>query len=222
MGKVRIQSTRAKGRKGMSNIATVSAVTFGIQAFVTFFVILDPPGATPIFLALVSGHSPRQRIKMAWQGAGVSLLVIVIFALFGKLILDYLHISVNALQGAGGLLMLLISLELLTGKDSSGTTPENVNVALVPLGTPLLAGPGAIVTTIIYVQYAHTGTAKLALAFAIIGVHVVIGLTLMFSTKILGLIRDSGVTLLARIAGLLLAAIAVEMVVQSIKGFFNL
>ena len=63
---------------------------------------------------------------------------------------------------------------------------------------------------------------KLALAAAIIAVHLVIGLTLMFSTKILGIIKDSGVTLLARIAGLLLAAIAVEMVVQSIKGFFNL
>ena len=206
----------------MNNLATISAVTFGMQAFVTFFVILDPPGATPIFLSLVSSRTPRERVRMAWQGAGVSVVVIVAFALFGKLILDYLHISVNALQGAGGLLMLLISLELLTGKESKETTHENVNVALVPLGTPLLAGPGAIVTTILYVQYAHSGTAKLALALAIIGVHLVIGFTLMFSTKILGLIRDSGVTLLARIAGLLLAAIAVEMVVQSIKGFFNL
>ena len=119
--------------------------------------------------------------------------------------------------------MLLISLELLTGKDSStDSNKKDVNVALVPLGTPLLAGPGAIVTTIIYVQYAHTTNMKLALAAAIIAVHCVIGLTLMFSTKILGIIKDSGVTLLARIAGLLLAAIAVEMVVQSIKGFFNL
>jgi multiple antibiotic resistance protein len=149
--------------------------------------------------------------------------VIVSFAIFGKLILDYLNISISALQGAGGLLLLLISLELLTGRDSSTeSNKKDVNVALVPLGTPLLAGPGAIVTTIIYVQHAHTTNMKLALAAAIIAVHLVIGLTLMFSTKILGIIKDSGVTLLARIAGLLLAAIAVEMVVQSIKGFFNL
>lgn len=197
-------------------------MTFGIQAFVTFFVILDPPGATPIFLALVSGRTQRERIRLAWQGAAVSLFVIVIFAIFGKLILDYLHVSVNALQGAGGLLLLLISLELLTGKGTSDTTTENVNVALVPLGTPLLAGPGAIVTTILYVQNSHSGAMRLALALAIVGVHIVIGVTLMFSTKILGLIRESGVSLLARIAGLLLAAIAVEMIVQSIKGFFNL
>ena len=207
----------------MTNALAISALTFGIQAFVTLFVILDPPGAVPVFLALISDASPKKRIQLAWQGAAVSLAVIVSFALYGKLILDYLLISMNALQGAGGLLMLLISLELLTGKDSStDSNKKDVNVALVPLGTPLLAGPGAIVTTIIYVQYAHTTNMKLALAAAIIAVHCVIGLTLMFSTKILGIIKDSGVTLLARIAGLLLAAIAVEMVVQSIKGFFNL
>jgi multiple antibiotic resistance protein len=205
----------------MSNLAGISAVTFGLQAFVTLFVIMDPPGATPIFLALVSQRSPRERIRLAWQGAGVSLFVIVIFALFGKLILDYLHVSVNALQGAGGLLLLLISLELLTGKDSASEKSENVNVALVPLGTPLLAGPGAIVTTILWVQNAHTINMKISLAIAIIAVHCVIGLTLMFSTRILGLIKDSGVSLAARIAGLLLAAIAVEMLVQSIKGFFG-
>ena len=207
----------------MKDVVAISAVTFGIQAFITLFVILDTPGATPIFLSLITNASPRKRIRLAWQGAAVSLTVIVVFALFGKVILDYLHVSVDALQGAGGLLMLLISLELLTGKeDPSGTENKNVNVALVPLGTPLLAGPGAIVTTIVYVQHAHTTNMKLALALAIIAVHLVIGLTLMFSTKVLSLIKESGVTLVARIAGLLLAAIAVEMIVQSIKGFFNL
>jgi multiple antibiotic resistance protein len=207
----------------MNSALTISAVTFGIQAFITLFVILDPPGATPVFLALISDASPRKRIRLAWQGAAVSLTVIVAFALFGKIILDYLHVSVNALQGAGGLLMLLISLELLTGKDSAtDSRGKDVNVALVPLGTPLLAGPGAIVTTIVFVQQAHTVNMKLALAAAIITVHCVIGLTLMFSTKILDLFKESGVTLLARIAGLLLAAIAVEMIVTSIKGFFKL
>jgi multiple antibiotic resistance protein len=206
----------------MKDILLISTATFGIQAFVTLFVIMDPPGATPIFLALVKDQPAGKRIRMAWQGAGVSLLVIVTFAIFGKFILDYLHISVEALQGAGGLLLLLISLELLTGKDGSGDKTKDVNVALVPLGTPLLAGPGAIVTTIVYVQHAYTVEMKLALAAAIVAVHTAIGLTLMFSTKLIGLIKESGVTLIARIAGLLLAAIAVEMIVQSIKGFFQI
>ena len=206
----------------MNDALLVSATTFGIQAFVTLFVIMDPPGATPIFLALVKDQPSRKRILMAWQGATVSLIVIVAFAIFGKFILDYLHISVEALQGAGGLLLLLIALELLTGRDSSSDSSKDVNVALVPLGKPLLAGPGAIVTTIVFVQNADTASMKLALAAAIVAVHLAIGLTLMFSTKVVGLIKESGVTLLARIAGLLLAAIAVEMIVQAIKGFFNL
>ena len=206
----------------MNDALLVSATTFGIQAFVTLFVIMDPPGATPIFLALVKDQPSRKRILMAWQGATVSLVVIVAFAIFGKFILDYLHISVEALQGAGGLLLLLIALELLTGRDSSSDSSKDVNVALVPLGTPLLAGPGAIVTTIVFVQNADTASMKLALAAAIVAVHLAIGLTLMFSTKVVGLIKESGVILLARIAGLLLAAIAVEMIVQAIKGFFNL
>jgi multiple antibiotic resistance protein len=206
----------------MDDVLLVSATTFGIQAFVTLFVIMDPPGATPIFLALVKNEPSRKRILMAWQGATVSLIVIVAFAIFGKFLLDYLHISVEALQGAGGLLLLLIALELLTGRDSSSDNSKDVNVALVPLGTPLLAGPGAIVTTIVFVQNAETTSMKLALAAAIVAVHLAIGLTLMFSTKIVSVIKESGVTLLARIAGLLLAAIAVEMIVQAVKGFFNL
>ena len=206
----------------MNSLVTVSAFTFGIQAFVTLFVILDPPGAIPIFLSLVSGKRHKERVHLAWQGAASSLVIIVVFALFGQVILNYLHISLNALQGAGGLLLFLISMELLTGKGSEESATKNVNVAMVPLGTPILAGPGAIVTTMLYVQYAHSSQAKLSLAAAIIAVHIVIGLTLMFSTKILGIIKDSGVTLVARVAGLLVAAIAVEMMVQSIKGFFNL
>lgn len=206
----------------MNDALLVSATTFGIQAFVTLFVIMDPPGATPIFLALVKNEPSRKRILMAWQGATVSLIVIVAFAIFGKFLLDYLQISVQALQGAGGLLLLLIALELLTGRDGSSDSSKDVNVALVPLGTPLLAGPGAIVTTIVFVQNAETTSMKLALAAAIVAVHLAIGLTLMFSTKIVSVIKESGVTLLARIAGLLLAAIAVEMIVQAVKGFFNL
>ena len=161
-------------------------------------------------------------MKLAWQAAGVSFLVIIAFAIFGKEVLGYLHVSIFGLQGAGGLLLLLISLELLTGKDNPDVDSKNGNVALVPLGTPLLAGPGAIVTTMLYANYAH-GAARIGSLFlAIVATHVIIGISLMFSTKILGLIKESGVTLFARIAGLLLAAIAVEMIVAAIKGFFNL
>jgi multiple antibiotic resistance protein len=206
----------------MNDVQTLSALTFGAQAFVTLFVILDPPGAAPIFLSLSAGKSLKQQRRLAWQAAAVSLFVIVSFALFGNAILNYLNISLAALQGAGGILLLITGLGLLTGTLTDSNSATSQNIALVPLGTPLLAGPGAIVTTMLYVQKADGPDQLSSLALAIIAVHLVIGLTFMFSTKILAVIKDSGVDLLARIAGLLLSAIAVEMIVSAVKAFFNI
>ena len=198
---------------------STGALTFAAQAFVTLFVIMDPPGATPIFLGLVKDKTPRERVRLAWQAAAVSLFVIASFAIFGQLILDYMHVSIEALQAAGGLLLLYVALQLLTGASQGGADPKSDNIGMVPLGTPLLAGPGAIVATMIYVQQADTNSQILGLTLAIIAVHLIIGTVLMASTKIVGLIKESGVTLLASIAGLLLAAIAVQMLANAIKAF---
>ena len=206
----------------MNDALTLSALTFGAQAFVTLFVILDPPGAAPIFLGLASGKTVKEQRKLAWQAAAVSLFVIVSFALFGNAILSYLNISLAALQGAGGILLLITGLGLLTGSLTESNSASSKNIALVPLGTPLLAGPGAIVTTMLYVQKSEGNDQLAALAIAIFAVHFLIGLTFMFSTKILSVIKDSGVEMLARIAGLLLSAIAVEMIISSIKAFFSI
>lgn len=206
----------------MNDVTTLTALTFGAQAFVTLFVILDPPGAAPIFLGLASGKTVKEQRKLAWQAAAVSLFVIVSFALFGNAILGYLNISLAALQGAGGILLLITGLGLLTGSLTESSSATSKNIALVPLGTPLLAGPGAIVTTMLYVQKSEGNDQLAALAIAIFAVHFLIGLTFMFSTKILSVIKNSGVELLARIAGLLLSAIAVEMIISSIKAFFNI
>jgi multiple antibiotic resistance protein len=100
-----------------------------------------------------------------------------------------------------------------------GDDSKDKNIALVPLGTPLLAGPGAIVATMIFVQQIQTPAQSIGLIAAVVAVHIVIAVSLMASTTILGIIKDAGVTLLARIAGLLLAAIAVQMLVDAIKAF---
>jgi multiple antibiotic resistance protein len=200
-------------------VNSIGAITFATQAFVTLFVIMDPPGATPIFLGLVGAKPQRERVRLAWQAAGVSLFVIASFAIFGQLILDYMNVSIEALQAAGGLLLLYVALQLLTGNTSAGTETASDNIGMVPLGTPLLAGPGAIVATMIYVQKADTNTQILGLAIAILAVHVIIGIVLMASTKIVSIIKEAGVKLLASIAGLLLAAIAVQMLANAIKAF---
>jgi multiple antibiotic resistance protein len=199
------------------NIVEVSALTFAIQSFVTLFVIMDPPGATPVFLALVSDKSPKERIRLAWQAAAISLVVIASFALFGQFVLEYMKVSMEALQAAGGLLLLYVSLQLLTGRIDEIDASTNKNVALVPLGTPLLAGPGAIVATMIFVKQVDSPAYAVGLIAAVVAVHITIAIALMASTKILAIIKDSGVTLVARIAGLLLAAIAVQMLADAIK-----
>jgi multiple antibiotic resistance protein len=201
------------------NVIEVSAVTFSVQAFVTLLVILDPPGATPIFLGLVSDKTKKERVQLAWQATLVSLIVITFFSLFGRFILEYMNVSIEALQAAGGLLLLYVSLELLTGRDMGGDSSKDKNIALVPLGTPLLAGPGAIVATMIFVQQIQTPAQSIGLIAAVVAVHIVIAISLIASTTILGIIKESGVTLFARIAGLLLAAIAVQMLVDAIKAF---
>ncbi len=197
-------------------------VTLFGTSFITLFVIMDPPGTVPIFLALTSGRSQRARRRLARQASLVSLVVISCFAAFGQQILRYLGISVPALEGSGGLLLLLIALELLTGRADEPSETADVNVAMVPLGTPLLAGPGAIVAVIVFVQQIHSARDFFAVAAAILLVHVVIWLTMRFSVYIIRVIKESGVTLVTRIAGLLLAAIAVQMVANASIAFSKL
>ena len=192
-----------------------------LTATITLTVIMDPPGNIPVFLSLVGRRSRESRNKAARQGVLVSLAVISAFAIGGEAVLSYLGIGIPALQGAGGLLLLLIALDLLTGKGATEPQAvEDVNIALVPLGTPLLAGPGAIVATIVFVRQANGQLASyLALAAAIVTVHLLNYLVLRYSSLVIRLIKDSGIVLVAKIAGLLLAAIAVQLVAESVKGF---
>jgi multiple antibiotic resistance protein len=199
----------------------VRAVKFFTEVFVTLLVIIDPPGTVPVFLGLTRGRSARARHRLAWQAALVAFGVIVAFALFGQTILHYLGVGLPALEGAGGLLLLLVSLELLTGKASEPTSEERArtNVAFVPLGTPLLAGPGAIVATMLYVRQVHGVGDFVALALAIAAVFIVIWLAMRFSTVIQRVLTDNGVELLTRIGGLLLSAIAVQLVATAALAF---
>ncbi|KAA1425738.1 MarC family protein [Nocardioides antri] len=190
-----------------------------VEVFVTLFVIMDPVGTVPIFLTLTSGRSPATSKRYAWQAVGVSFLVITAFAFFGQQILNYLHISLPALQCAGGLLLLLVALELLTGNESEPKANQDANVALVPLGTPLLAGPGAIVATMLFVEEIDSGPELTAVALGIIGVHVSLWIAMRYSLPILKVIREGGVLLVTRIAGLLLSAIAVQLVADAVRAF---
>ena len=190
-----------------------------VEVFVTLFVIMDPVGTVPIFLSLTGGRSAASARRAAWQAVAVSFLVISLFAFFGQQILGYLHISLPALQGAGGLLLLLVALELLTDNEQEPTAAAGTNVALVPLGTPLLAGPGAIVAVMLFVEQVGDVADFVAVSLGVVLVHVSLWAAMRYSLPILRLIRESGVLLVTRIAGLLLSAIAVQLVADSVRAF---
>ena len=161
----------------------------------------------------------RQRHRAGWQAVALAGAVIVIFAVGGQQILHYLGIDLPALQGAGGLLLVLVALQLLTGKQDDPAQVTTTNVALVPLGTPLLAGPGAIVATMLFVRRAGGIADYLAVAAAIVLVLVAVWLVLRFSGVVVRILRPSGIEVLTRIAGLLLAAIAVQLIANAVGAF---
>ena len=190
------------------------------EFFVTLLVIVDPPGMVPVFLALTGAMPANARNRAGTQAVLLALGVIIGFAVAGQTLLDYLHVQLPALQAAGGLLLVLVALQLLTGKtDEPAEQAGTSNVALVPLGTPLLAGPGAIVATMLFVQRAESADEYLVLAAAVLAVMATVWLVLRFSGVIVKLLRPAGIEVLTRIAGLLLAAIAVQLIADAIFAF---
>jgi multiple antibiotic resistance protein len=192
---------------------------FLAKSFVTLLVITDPVGTVPIFLAITADWGARERNRAAWQAVAVAALVIAAFALFGQQILTYLGISVPSLQVAGGLLLLVIALDLLRGEIHSLSGEARSNIAFVPLGTPLLAGPGAIVAVMVFMRQADSGEERLGVMLGLLGVLAALYLSLRFAGLLQRLLRQAGIDLITRISGLLLTAIAVQLVVDAVREF---
>ncbi|MFC4334867.1 MarC family protein [Salininema proteolyticum] len=190
-----------------------------LPIFVTLFVIIDPPGIVPIYLALTSAMDKKQRNRAALQATALSLGMIALFALVGQQIMNYLGIELAALQGAGGLLLLLVALQLLTGQADDPEKTNTSNIALVPLGTPLLAGPGAIVAVILYVNQASGAMDYLGIGIAIVALHLIIFLVMRFSGILVKVLRKGGIEVLTRISGMLLAGIAVQLVAEAVMQY---
>lgn len=203
-------------------MAAVMDTTLFLTTFLTLFVIMDPVGTVPVFLALTSTMTAKQRARAAFQAVAVAFGVILAFMLFGRYILDFLGISVPALQASGGLLLLLVAMDLLTGKAEDPSYSGKVNVALVPLGTPLLAGPGAIVAAMLAVQ--STGGAVpgcVGIMLALIAVNLCLYLGMRFAVIVHRVLGEGGTMLITRISGLLLAAIAVQLIADAIRAFIE-
>jgi multiple antibiotic resistance protein len=199
-------------------------LTLFATAFVTVLVIMDPIGNIPIFLALTKGQSGPQRRRAAALSSTVAGAVILAFAIGGQQVLELLGISLESLQVAGGLLLLVIALELLhpSGDDGrSALTSGDTNIALVPLGTPLLAGPGAIAATMLYTRQADDLGGSLSVVLALVAVLGVVYLSMRYAAGFAKVLRDNGIELLSRVMGLLVAAIAVQLVARAVEAWIT-
>ena len=199
-----------------------------LRAIVGIFVIVDPIGSVGIFLAVTNGFSKIKKEKAA-RFAGITVAaVVVVAALMGQAILDLFGIRLAAFSVAGGILFLILAVEMIRGEGVSQFHKLNERseqlpaAAIVPLGVPLMAGPGAISTVIL----ASPGSANWFETAILISSIAVLGLVtwLCFSyAQYIGkLIGDIGIQLISRIMGLILAALAVEYMVKGVQILFNL
>lgn len=191
--------------------------TFG-ETFVTLFVITDPIGNAPIFVSITRNLTPKQRQRAALRAVLAAGALIVGFAVFGELILRYLHVSLGSLSIAGGLLLMLVALEMLRGSDFPGgdaSAPEDI--ALVPLATPLVAGPGAIATSIVLWRAHPSVEGHAAVLVAIVLAVTCVGIALLVAERVTRATSAAVLSFLTRVFGLLLSAIAVQLVVDGVR-----
>ncbi len=187
--------------------------------------IVNPLGAVPIFVVLTSEATQAERKKII-RVALLAVAIILLMALyFGQAILDFFGITISSFRVGGGILILLMAIAMLQAKVSPAAHTEEEleageSVAVVPLAIPLLAGPGAISTVILYAHRGH-GTLHYALAsLDILLVVLTLGLVFLLVPWITRYVSQTGINIFTRIMGLILAAIAVEFIANGLKGLF--
>ncbi|MFP7696572.1 MarC family protein [Trueperella sp. LYQ143] len=191
-------------------------------AFTTLLVIIDPPGNVPIFIALTRSQDKATRIKVARQSNLIALILLLVFGFFGFFLFEWMGISAEALQISGGILLLLIALQLLTGKEQDpGSAGGSIHVAVVPLGMPLLAGPGAIVAFMLFMRDSGQWVEKLTVIAALVVVLAISWLLMRFSGAVMRFLGEAGVMLLTRLSGMLLAAIATQLIISGVLGIIK-
>jgi len=200
---------------------------FLIKSFLTLFTIIDPVGGVPFFLSISAGYSEEERKKIALRASLTAFLTLLFFLWIGKNLLSFFQISVSSFRIAGGILLFLISMEMLFGKTTQVKTTEKETLkvkekedfSIVPLGIPYLAGPGAITTTIILGE-TSTLHIKLGLSLIIFLVLLITFLIFSYSSKISKLLGELGTKAIVRILGLILASIAIEYITTGLKEIF--
>jgi len=205
-------------------------IEFFSSAFVTFLVIIDPPGAAPIFSILTKGASPAQRTAMAIRSAFVAWIILMVFGLLGRPILDTLGISLASFQIAGGILLFYLAFEMIFGqrKDRKETSahahgdrhPEVEDVSVFPMGTPMIAGPGAIAAVMLWVSRSDD-TFRIAVVLGAMTLTILLTLlALLIAAPLMNWIGEKVESAITRVLAVIISALAAQFVIDGIKSAF--
>ncbi|RJS90262.1 MarC family protein [Candidatus Bathyarchaeota archaeon] len=192
----------------------MAAIPSLVRAVISLFIVVDPLGNIPIFISLTEDMSKRERRKTFETATVTGVILLLFFALVGQQIFILFGISMESFMIAGGILLLLIAVKmLLTGSwEESRVSPESVGI--VPIAIPLLVGPGAITTTILNIRIFNVAVT----AVSVLIVFFIVWITLRFIDPIYRLLGRSGSLIIARVMALIIAAIAVEYILEGIRG----
>ncbi len=198
-----------------------------IAAFTTLFIIIDPPGLAPVFIALTQGMTAAQRRAIAIRACVVSAVLMTVFLLLGEAVLGFIGISMDAFRIAGGILLFITALDMLFQRrqarreDSAaeGQAEHHDDPSVFPLALPLIVGPGAITTLILLAGRAQ-GPADLgAIAGVVLVVLLIVFLAFLAAPAIERALGKTGLNIVTRVLGMLLAALAVQFVLDGLRGF---
>jgi multiple antibiotic resistance protein len=192
------------------------------------FFIVDPLGNAPVFLTLTGSKNTAERNRTALRASLVTFLILLIFAFVGEWILKLLRVTISSFQIAGGILIFIIALSMLQARRSRAkSTPqeeqlknEGEDVAIFPLAIPMLSGPAAITTVMVLINLSTSITQRLLVVLAIFLTCLFTYLILRASGRVLNLLGQTGINVLTRLMGLLLAVISVQFVIDGIKEVF--
>jgi multiple antibiotic resistance protein len=196
---------------------------FLITAFATLFVVIDPPGLVPLFIALTRGMSAERRRAMALRACIIAGCLLLMFGLAGEAILGFIGISMPAFRIAGGILLFLTALDMLferrTQRREGREAEPDHDPSVFPLATPLIAGPGAIASIILLVGESGPGWGGTAAVLALmLGMIAVTYAFLLASPPLERMLGRTGTIVITRLLGMLLAALSVQFVIDGVRG----
>lgn len=199
--------------------------SFLITAFVALFVVIDPIGLAPLFVAMTAGMSPAKRRAIGMRACTVAIGILLLFSIFGTSILTFIGISMPAFRIAGGILLFLTALDMLFERrtkrreDQADEDEHDDDPSVFPLAIPLIAGPGAIATVILLVGQTDSTAGYFAVMAVLAAVLALVLLMFLSATALERLLGKTGITVVTRLLGMLLAALSVQFVLDGLRSF---